>query len=239
MRKYITLLAALLIVFASCRYVTGKRIRGDGNVKTEQRSVGNFNSVSSRGSYNVYLSAGEPGVRIEAEDNLLPYIETYVDGNTLHVGTKQDYWLKPEREVKIYVSAPSFEKIHSFGSGDIRGESVLHNASKLELTVSGSANIKLDVDAPEIDAETNGSGDIYLAGNAKTWTGEIRGSGNIKAMDLKADETRVRIYGSGDADVFAGSKLDVKVAGSGDVRYKGNPQMSTSIAGSGKVTKVD
>ncbi|HEY0434171.1 MAG TPA: head GIN domain-containing protein, partial [Chitinophagaceae bacterium] len=162
---------------------------------------------------NVYLLTGEAGVRIEAEDNLLPYIETYVDGNTLHVGTKEDYWLQPEREVKIYVSAPSFEKIHSFGSGDIRGESV--------------------------DAETNGSGDIYLAGSAKTWTGEIRGSGNIKAMDLKADETRVRIYGSGDADVFAASRLDVKVAGSGDVRYKGNPQMSTSIAGSGKVTKVD
>ena len=107
------------------------------------------------------------------------------------------------------------------------------------MTVNGSANIKMDVDAPEIDAETNGSGDIDLQGSTRSWTGEIHGSGNIRAMDLKSENATIRIYGSGDANVFAAAILDVHVAGSGDVRYKGNAQVSSSIAGSGRLEKVE
>jgi hypothetical protein len=58
-------------------------------------------------------------------------------------------------------------------------------------------------------------------------------------MDLQSENTTVKIYGSGNADVFASVKLDVHVAGSGDVRYKGNAQTSSSIAGSGSVKKID
>jgi len=239
MKKIFLFLLPILVLFSSCRYVAGKRIRGNGNLKTETRSPGSFKSVSSHGSFNVYVSSGDQSVKIEAEENLLPYIETYVDGYVLHVQEKDNFWLRPSREVKIFVSLPDFESIRSYGSGDIIGQSKITNSSKLELTVNGSANIKMDVDAPEIDAETNGSGDIDLKGSARSWDGEIHGSGNIKAMDLKSENATIKIYGSGDADVFADAKLDVHVAGSGDVRYKGNAQISSSIAGSGKIRKVD
>jgi Putative auto-transporter adhesin, head GIN domain len=239
MKKFFIVVFSFLILFSSCRYVTGERIRGNGYLKTEERSPGNFKSVASHGSFNVYISSGDQSVKIEAEENLLPYIETYVEGSTLHVGTKDNYWLRPGREVKIFVSSPDFESIRSYGSGDITGQSKITNSSNLELKVNGSANIKMDVDAPEINTETNGSGDIDLKGTTKSFTGEIHGSGNIRAMDLQSDDATIRIYGSGNADVFANSKLDVHVAGSGDVHYKGNAQISSSIAGSGRVRKVD
>jgi len=239
MKILFSLLLPALFIFASCRYISGQRIRGNGNIRTEQRSPGSFKSVSSHGSFNVYVSTGEESVKIEADDNLLPYIETYVDGSVLNIREKDNYWLRPSGEVKIFVSLPEFESIRSYGSGDIISQSKISNASNLQLTVNGSANIKMDVDAPEVDAETNGSGDINLKGTTKSWTGEIHGSGNIKAMDLKSENATIKIYGSGDADVFASSRLDVHVAGSGDVRYKGEAQVSSSIAGSGKVRKVE
>ena len=105
--------------------------------------------------------------------------------------------------------------------------------------MNGSANIKMDIDAPEINTETNGSGDIFLRGATKSFEGEIHGSGNIKAIDLKSEGATVKIYGSGNADLFVDGKLDVHVAGSGDVNYKGNAQVSSSIAGSGRVRKVE
>jgi len=185
MKPIFLFILPFLVFFSSCRYVSGERIRGNGNVKTNTRSLGSFKSVSSHGSFNVYVSTGDQSVKIEAEENLLPYIETYIDGTTLHVGTKDNYWLRPGREVKIFVSLPQFESIRSYGSGDIIGQSKITNSSKLELTVNGSANIKMDVDAPEIDAETNGSGNIDLRGTTKTWDGEIHGSGDIKAIDLR------------------------------------------------------
>jgi len=239
MKKLLVLLSAAILVFSSCRFVTGQRIRGNGNVRTETRSPGNFKSVASHGSFDVFVSSGEQGVKIEAEENLLPYIETYVEGSTLHVQTKDDYWLRPGRKVKIYVSSPDFESIQSYGSGDITGESKITNSSKLELGVNGSANIKMDVDAPEINTETNGSGDIFLRGETKSFEGEIHGSGNIKAIDLRSNDARIEIYGSGNADVFVDGKLDVHVAGSGDVNYRGNAQVSSSMAGSGRVKKIE
>ena len=234
---FFVLLASVFL--SSCRFVTGKRVRGNGNVKTEQRSVGNFNGVSSHGSFNVYVSSGEQSVKIEAEENLLPYIDTYVDGTTLHVETKEDFWIRPSRGVKIFVSAPDFASIHSYGSGDIIGQSKIIDSSRLELGVSGSANIKMDLEAPEVDAEISGSGDIDLAGQTKSFKSQINGSGNVRAMALQSENATVKIYGSGDADVFASLKLDVHVAGSGDVRYKGNAQVSSNINGSGSVRKVN
>lgn len=239
MKKIILFVLSIPLLLSSCRYIAGERIRGNGNVRTEERSPGSFNSVASHGSFNVYVSSGSQSVKIEAEDNLLPYIETYVDGSVLHVDTKENFWLRPSRQIKIYVSSPDFKSIHSYGSGDITGLSKITDSSKLELGVNGSANIKMDVNAPDIDAEISGSGDINLSGETKTFNGEIRGSGNVKAMDLKSEDATVKIYGSGNADVFASVKLDVHVAGSGDVHYKGNPQVSSSIAGSGRVKKVD
>jgi Putative auto-transporter adhesin, head GIN domain len=239
MKKFLLFLLLPLFFFSSCRYVGGKRIRGNGNVRTETRSPGSFRSVSSHGSFDVFVSSGDQAVKIEAEENLLPYIETYVEGYTLHVGTKDNYWLSPGRKVKIFVSSPDYESIRSYGSGDIIGESKITNSSKLELGVNGSANIKMDIDAPEINTETNGSGDIFLRGETKSFEGEIHGSGNIKALDLRSGDATIKIYGSGDAEVFVDRKLDVHVAGSGDVNYRGNAQISSSVAGSGRVKKVD
>jgi hypothetical protein len=239
MKKILLPGLAALIFFSSCRFVTGKRVRGNGNLRTEERSLGSFNSVASYGSFNVYVSTGDKSIKIEAEENLLPYIETYVDGSVLHVETKENFWLRPNREVKIFISSPDFRSIHSYGSGDIIGRSKIIDSSKLELAVSGSANIKMDVDAPEIDTKISGSGDIDLKGETKSFKGEIRGSGNVRAIDLKCEDATIKIYGSGNADVFASAKLDVHVAGSGDVHYKGDAQVSSSIAGSGRVKKID
>ena len=239
MKKVFLFAAIVMMLFSACRYVTGQRIRGNGNVRTEERTPGSFNSVASHGSFNVYVSNGPQSVKIEAEDNLLPYIDTYVEGSVLQVDTKENYWLRPSSQIKIYVTSPDFKSIRSYGSGDITGLSKITDSSKLDVGVNGSANIKMDVNAPGINAEINGSGDINLTGETKTFNGEIRGSGNVKAMDLKSEDATVRIYGSGNADIFASVKLDVHVAGSGDVNYKGNAQVSSSIAGSGRVKKIE
>lgn len=239
MKKILLLSLISITLFSSCHFITGKRVRGNGNVRTEQRSPGSFDAVASHGSFNVYVANGEQSVRIEAEENLLPFIETYVEGSVLHIRTRENFWLRPNREVKILVSSPDFSSIHSYGSGDIIGQSKITDSSKLSLGVSGSADIKMDVESPEIDAEISGSGDINLTGTAKTFKSEIHGSGNVRAMNLQSDEARVEIFGSGNADVFANTKLDVHVAGSGDVRYKGNAQTSSNINGSGSVKKVE
>jgi Putative auto-transporter adhesin, head GIN domain len=241
MKKYILSVAVVLFFLSACNFMGGKRVEGSGNVTTQDRSVSGFSGIKSSGFFDVYLSSGSAQtVRVEAEDNLHAYIETTVDGNELKVDTKEGYRLAPNKSVKIYIVSPNFSRVHLSGSGDIVSQNRISGNDKIDLSVSGSGNIKVDLNAPNVEAEMSGSGDINLSGEAKKFEGKLSGSGNIHAMDLKTEETGIRISGSGNADVYASSKLDVRVTGSGDVRYKGGVQQVTSnITGSGSVKKVE
>jgi hypothetical protein len=240
MRNLLFVLLSVAFLAGSCRFVSGERVRGNGNLKTESRNETGFKGVEQHGSFDLFVSTGATTtVRIEGDENILPYIETYVDGDILKIDTKDGYWLSPKRQVKIFVTAPDYNRIKSYGSGNIIGENKIVSTSKLDLGVSGSADIKMEVDAPEIDADITGSGNLNLNGKTRIFHSSVSGSGNIRAYDLLSEETRVRVAGSGNADVYASVSLDVNVAGSGDVRYKGNGKVSSSIAGSGDVKKVD
>jgi len=239
MKKWAAIIVLSSILLANCRFA-GHRIKGNSQVTTESRSASSFEGVSSHGSFDVYVSVGSPAaVKIEAESNILPYIETYVDNNILQVNTKEGVWLRPRRPVKIFVTAPRFRKIHSTGTGDIFGQGTITDSSKIDLGVQGNGNINLDVDAPEITAELTGNGGIKLRGQSKYFDCSLHGNGNLKAFDLMAEETKVKILGNGDADVYASLKLDVSVGGNGNVRYKGNAQPSTHITGNGSINRVN
>ena len=240
MKQLFLLLVVASISLPSCRYAFGKRVSGNGNVKTEDRSINNFNGISSYGPYNVYLMQ-DPGYKVivEAEDNLLPYIETYVDNGELKIRTKEGYNLRPKRGIKVSVWAPAFSSIKTVGSGDIISENNISNPSTIELEATGSGNINAKLNAPDIKADITGSGNINLEGETKSFEGQILGSGNIKAYDLKSENVGVEIMGSGNAEVFSSIKLKVEISGSGDVKYKGGGQVSSSVHGSGSVKKVD
>jgi hypothetical protein len=230
----------LIVSFISCRFVGGERVKGNGNAGGEDRSVGNFTSVSSHGEYDVYLTQGAGySVRVEADENLLQYIETVVKNDVLEISTRDGFSLKSRTQLKVHITAPSYSKVKTFGSGNIITENKLNNSTAIELQLSGSGDIKVDVNAPEVRAELRGSGNINVGGETRSFTGEIRGSGDIHAANLKAENVDVDIAGSGNADVYASVKLNVDVKGSGDVKYRGGAQVSSDIAGSGSVRKLD
>jgi hypothetical protein len=242
MRKllFLSLIIAVSAMAPSCRFVNGKRVKGSGNEKTENRPVGNFSSISSYGEYDVYLTQGASySVQVEADDNLLSYIETRVNGDVLEIRTKEGFWLSTHHDLKVHITAPSFAKVKTFGSGNIISENKLNNTSAIELEVSGSGDMRVELNAPEVHAQLSGSGNINLKGETKSFSGEIMGSGDIRAGDLRAETVSVDIAGSGSADVYASVKLNVDVKGSGDVKYRGGAQVSSDIAGSGSVKKVD
>ncbi len=241
MRQAVILSLITILFLSSCDFVTGERVHGNGNLKTEQRQESNFTSISSYGEYDVYLSQGASySVRIEAEENLIQYIETFVEGNVLMIRTKDGFWLKNTTDLKVFVSAPAFSKVRTSGSGDIFSDGKLNNTSNIELETSGSGDMKVDVNAPEVSADLQGSGNIAISGETRSFNGSILGSGDIHASNLKAEGVNIKITGSGNAEVFASVSLDVGITGSGDVKYYGGGKVnSNNVTGSGSVRKAD
>lgn len=238
--KYLIVLFLGVSLFFSCRYIGGKRVRGNGNITTEQRSLSGFDGVESYGSFDVFIStASEPSVKIEVDENLQSLIETSVEGNKLQIRTKKGYNLRPSRDVRIFVSGPLFGTIATHGSGNIISENSINSNNTVNLRIAGSGSIEVELNAQSLSAEIAGSGSLKIAGTAKEFKSAIYGSGDIKAGKLETEKSQVEIAGSGSVEVFANNKLDVKVMGSGDVRHRGGASVSSQIAGSGSVIKID
>ncbi|HYE53236.1 MAG TPA: head GIN domain-containing protein [Chitinophagaceae bacterium] len=242
MRKFAFLmaLAAICIAAPSCDFVGGERVRGNGNMKTENRQAAGFTGISSHGSFDVFLDQGTAySIRVEADENLLPYIETEVRGNSLEISTRDGYSLDSRNNIRIYVTAPAFNTVKNYGSGNILAETKLTNTSPMEVDLTGSGDIRMDVNAPDVSADLTGSGVIDLNGETRNFSAHITGSGDIKAGDLKAENADIEIMGSGSVDIYASVKLQAGIRGSGDIRYRGTAEVNKDISGSGNVRKID
>src|SRR5438105_688302 len=110
------ILFSALFSLSSCYYFGGARVYGDGHIITKDRSVGSFNGVRIGGAMNIHLKQdANQSVKIEADQNLMEYIDVYTDGNILVIRTKQGYNLNPTKEVVAYISAPLFKEIDVSG----------------------------------------------------------------------------------------------------------------------------
>jgi hypothetical protein len=239
--RYLFLLGVGLILFFSCRYIGGKRIRGNGNLITQERAVTGYEGIDNYGSFDITLvPSSATSVKVEAEENLQQYIETHVVGNRLQIRTKNRYNIRPRRNIKITVSGPVFTSITTNGSGNIVGQGPLNtNNGRVSLKVAGSGNIDVEMNASRVDSKIEGSGNIYVKGTSREFEAGVYGSGNIRAANLQSEDSKVQIAGSGNVEVYATNKLDVEVMGSGEVKHRGSAQVNASITGSGSVKKID
>ena len=240
MRKLFSLVLIISLANASCDLVFRKTIHGNGNITTEQRDASNADKIKSMGDFNIDIVQGSPSsVKIEADENLIPYILTENREGKLVIRAKEGYRLSTDNKIKITVTTDKLEEIEVDGSGDVNGSGKFTGADHLKISVAGSGNINLNINTPKIESSIAGTGNITLSGETKDSRIEIAGVGNYKAEDLMSENVSVHIAGSGNARVFAENSLNVDIAGSGDVYYKGNASVKQNVAGSGKISKTE
>ncbi|HVZ24740.1 MAG TPA: head GIN domain-containing protein [Sediminibacterium sp.] len=230
----------LCVVLAGCEWMQWKVIKPAGQVQTEAREVSSAARIKLAGNYQVQLTPGDKTtLRIEADTRFLSYILTRMEDGELVIRNRDNVRFSGDDPVKIYITTPLLEKISLAGSGNITGMGKFTGADMLELKIAGSGDIQLATNTPRIHVEIAGTGSIKLAGETQDADIHIAGSGDYLAEELKAENARVEVAGSGNVRLFAASKLDVQIAGVGSVFYKGNPAITQSITGSGEIKKLD
>ncbi len=240
MKQVIVLSFLFVTVLTSCHFADGERIRGNGVVKSELRAPGSFSGIEAGGAVDIYVKQDSAvSVKIETDENLLPYIETYVNGEMLVIRNKRGYNLKPTGKIKVYVSAKDIHHFNASGASDIISQNKFVTNENITIDLSGASTAELQLQAPKIDADLSGAGTITLLGQTKDLSVDGSGASNIRCFDMMAENTRVHISGAGDADVFASVTLSVSVSGAGSIRYKGNATVTKDISGAGSVKKVE
>lgn len=240
MKSVISLSLLFSVLLSSCMF-GGKRVKGDGNIKTEHRNVNPFEEVQVSGAISLFLSQGEfKPVQLESDQNLLQYIELVQQGDRLEIRTRSGFNLDPTNEIKVYLTAPQYRKVDVSGACNITSATKLVSDNDLEVEMSGASKMVLDVDLPQIKTSLSGSGEINLKGETKKLIIEMSGAAEAHCFELLSEETSVNISGAGSADVYASQKLDVDVSGAGNVKYKGEVKNITQkVSGAGGVEKAD
>ena len=213
-------------------------VPGSGKVVSEERTETGFSGIALRGIGHLHLEQGETeSVEIEAESNLLPYLETRVEGSMLIVEARSGAHLWPTRPIVIRVTVDELDRLEISGSVDAEGDGL--RVDDLALIVSGSGDLNLtELEADAIRIRISGSGIVALSGSAQTQDLTINGSGRFRGGDLRTLEADVQISGSGSALINASDRLDATISGSGSVRYVGTPAIQSTVNGSGSIRQT-
>jgi len=155
-------------------------------------------------------------VEIEADDNILPLVQTDVRGGVLYVSTTKSY--SSSGGIKLRITVPDLASVKSTGAG--------------KFNISGVKNDKFEI-------RSTGAATVVASGQSKSVKISSTGAGKIDAHELRASDADVSVTGAAGVDVYATDELDVNVSGAGRVTYGGNPKVNKKVSGAGQVIKKE
>jgi hypothetical protein len=237
--KIVTTLSLSALLFASCFNFNGKT-KGNGNIRTESKTVSEFHDVDLSGAFDIYLTQGATApVKIIGDENIISHIKLTQTGDKLELGTEDGFNYKPSQTIKVYLTSPQFKNIDVSGAGDIKGTNQITSNSELNISTSGAGNIDLDIDAPKFSTDISGAGSLKLKVQIKDGSISISGAGSAHCFDLLSENLTIDISGMGSADVFASKTLHVDISGAGSISYKGTPTITKETSGMGSIKQVN
>jgi len=213
------------------------RLKGSGAWVEKQRSVAAFSKLRLEGPLDVRLSqASGDSVKVAADDNIEPLIETRVEGDTLVVRIQKDAGFRTRHAPVIRIESKNLQAVALEGSGDLQLERF--KGERLSLSLNGSGDVRVgQLEVQELTASLIGSGDLQVAGRADTQSWTLNGSGDVDARALSGRKVKAELSGSGDLALGVSETLDASLRGSGDLSYGGRPQLRQSISGSGEISR--
>jgi hypothetical protein len=223
MKQKLSILTSFILVLfivSSCIF-SGPSIKGNGNVKEETRSTGDFTEVKVSRGMNVYISNGETTkVVVKADENLIDAIETEVVGDVLNVTVNK--FIRQSKSLKVFVTVPNIEVIKTTSGSNVFSEDSLKTAN-LEIKSTAGSNVHLTVEAGELVISAAAGSNIFLDGSAKSLTMKANSGSNIKAGDLQAENCDVKVSSGANIWVKVQNGLTAKASSGGNIWYSGQP----------------
>jgi hypothetical protein len=206
--------AAYIVVGVGCHWVG---VRGNGNIKTDQRTIGAFSTVDTSGAFTIEWRNGAPALSITTDENLFPSIDSHVSSDTLHVRTRENIW--PTHGIKVVISSPT------------------RTGAKISGAVKLSAN---QLSGLRFAFQSTGASEVKLDGNIDELLADMTGASELNASALQTKTAEISTTGAADAEIAVAETLKVAITGAGKVSYSGNPKtIEKHITGAGSIRHKD
>ncbi len=224
------LLAALSLSFGCY----GDVVRGSGRPAREAREVPPFEGVEVGGGIHVTVTTGpRKAVEIEADDNVLPLVETRVEDGKLKIHFKR-HNLWNSGDVNVTVQQPRFSSLDASGGSSI--DALLAPTPDLSLETSGGAVIVArGLEVGRLAASASGGARLELAGVADQVRLEFSGGARLKGAKLRARVVQVDGSGGCSGEIEASERVRGHLSGGCDLHVIGKASSRVATSGGSSV----
>lgn len=232
--KQIFFFLITLVTLSACRFKSGS-----GNIISESRPVGNFSGISVGGGFEVEVMIGPvTEVVVEADDNIIKYIETATSGNVLRI-TTEDMHNYSDVHMKVYITTPALISVKASAAAEVVVKDLLVSKEKLSFKASSGGNIQAEVDGPEIETDVSSGASVNLNGKTKTYLAEASSGAEIRSRDLLSEITTVKTSSGSSAQVHASVNLIASASSGSSISYHGAANVNKTVSSGASVSKKD
>ena len=230
----------ITLLFNNCTFTIGDKIKGNGDITTEQRAVASFNRIDVSGVFTVYLSQGDvESVEVEIDSNLQQYVIVKNKGDKLVVDIKHGINFHKTTKNNVYITLKDINQIDIEGVCTVKTRTAL-KFDQLKVDASGVSNSTLELYCNRIEVVFSGVGNIELSGKAIDFVIRKSGVGSVKATNLNAENVSIKNSGVGSAEIYASKELTIVNSGVGSITYSGDATIkSINSDGVGKIKKLE
>lgn len=239
--KALHYIALILLVLTLSSWSPKKEIKGSGKKLKIERETASFEGINVDNAIHVFLSQGDKElVEVEADDNIVPYIQTKVRDRILYItlkGNKQIRNFSPRLPMKVYVMLQNLREIKANSAATVEGESAFR-VENFELNISSAATLELEIEAKTIDMEVSSAANVTLTGHAHNMKADLSGACHLNASGLETMQADIDASGASVATIKVKDEFQYDVSGAAELTYSGNPRIyKAEITSAGSVKK--
>lgn len=190
-------------------------VKGSGNPASEQRSVSGFKGIDVSSTFEVVITAQKDfSVTVEADDNILPLIETEVHHGVLNIECSRR--VSPKTPMKVIIAAPDIENIEA----------------------SGAANVILNsINNGSLRIDSSGASKVLVTGETAKLVVDVSGATKVDAEGLVSEDAVIDTSGASQVLVNVTNSLQTDASGASKITYSGSPrELKTKKSGAASVS---
>jgi hypothetical protein len=206
---------------------------------SQDRDVPAFDSVSVSAGMHATIEIGPARpVHLEADAQVLPLIETVVDGKELRVRFKEAGHRDGFREVTVTIQTPQLTGVSGSGGSIIRAS--FTRAGKSSIQASGGSEIDArGVDAGQLSVQGSGGSILQVAGRADTLELQMSGGTRFRGRDFAVRDLTVEGSGGSEGRLQATGKVNGGLSGGSQLHVRGKATARVSTSGGSQVEIED
>lgn len=233
------LVASLLMTGCSALDIFVDKVPGSGELIVEHRELPAFNSINASGDIQLFLTQLEAGIEVHAESNLLKYVRTYVEDQTLIIEiAKADgssVIIEPFEPILVYVQFDRIKDITLASGVEMTSSQLVAEGAEINISLLDDCHASINaLRADILHVSLYGGSDLEIVDGQVLEQYIVASEDSTYTADwVKSEITEIALSDGSEASIWAEETFNVDISGGSIAYYYGSPVTLNEVRNKG------